>query len=58
MGIDLFCYKLWYNSFPINPINLKLIGYFHTIVINIYANFEVTWIKLYFMSNVEMLVNL
>ena len=48
MGIDLFCYKLWYTSFPINPINLKLVEYVHMGVVNVYTNFGVIWTKSYF----------
>ena len=51
MDSDWFCYELQYNSFAINPINLKLIGYVHTGVVNIYTNFKVIWIKFYFKSN-------
>ena len=58
MSIDWFCYKLWYNSFPINPINLKLTGYVHTVEINIYTNFEVIWTKFYFVSILVLLANL
>ena len=41
MNIDWFSYELWYNSFPVNPIDLKLIGYVHMDVVNIYTNFEI-----------------
>ena len=39
MDIDWFHYELQYNSFPINPIDLKLTGYVHMGVVNIYTNF-------------------
>ena len=58
MNIDWFCYELWYNSFPINPINLKLTGYVHTRVVNIYTNFEVICIKFYFRTNLRLLAKL
>ena len=57
MSIDWFHYKLWYNSFPINPINLKLIGYICTIGVNIYINFEIIWTKFYFVSILGLLAN-
>ena len=41
MDIDGFHYKLQYISFPIDPINLKLIGFIHGGVINIGTKFEV-----------------
>ena len=55
MGIDWFCYTFWYNSFPINPINLKLVGYVHTVEVNIYTNFGIVWTKFYFMSILGLL---
>ena len=58
MDIDWFHYELWYISFPIDPINLKFIGYVHTVVVNISTKFEVIWTKLDFMSNLEFLANL
>ena len=57
MSIDWFCYELQYNSFPINPINLKLIGYIYMVGVNIYTNFEVIWTRIYIMSNLGLLAN-
>ena len=43
--LNRFCYELWYISFPINPINLKLTECTHMVVINIPTKFEVIWTK-------------
>ena len=40
MDFGWFCYELRYNSFPIIPIDLKLTGYIHMGVVNIYTNFK------------------
>ena len=45
MGIDGFCYELWYILFPVGPINLKLTECTHGVVVNIYTKFEVIWTK-------------
>ena len=58
MAIKRFLYELWYNSFPNDPINLKLTGYIHTDVVNIYTKFEIIWTRFYFMSNLGLLAKL
>ena len=40
MDIDRFHYKLWYISFPIDPIDLKLTECTHGGVVNVYTKFE------------------
>ena len=45
MDIDGFCYKLWYITFPIDPIDLKLTVCTHTVEVNVYTKFEVIWTK-------------
>ena len=45
MGIDRFHYKLWYISFPIDPINLELTECTPVGAVNIYTKFEVIWTK-------------
>ena len=45
MDIDGFHYKGWYISFPIDPIDLKLTGCTHGVVVNVYTKFEVIWTK-------------
>ena len=57
MGIDWSCHELQYNSFPINPINLKLIGYIYMVEVNIYTNFGVIWTKFYFVFISGLLAN-
>ena len=41
MGVNGFCYKLWYISFTTDSINLKLTECTHTVVVNVYTKFEV-----------------
>ena len=43
MDIHGFWYELRYIVFPIDSINLKLIGYVHMVEVNIYIKFEVIW---------------
>ena len=45
MDIDRFHYELWYISFPIDPIGLKLKGCTHGVVVNVCTKFEVIWTK-------------
>ena len=45
MGIDGFCYKLWYIAFANDLINLNFTGFTRGIMVNIYTNFEVIWTK-------------
>ena len=45
MDIDGFHYELWYISFPLNPIGLKLTECTHMVVVNVLTKFEVIWIK-------------
>ena len=45
MDIYGFCYKLWYTSFPIDPIDLKLTECTHGDVVNIHTKFEVILTK-------------
>ena len=58
MDIDWFLFELQYNSFPVNPINLKPSGYVHTVEVNICTKFEVNWSRFYFTSNLGLLANL
>ena len=51
MDIDGFCYELWYISFPIDPINLKLTECTHTVEVNVYTN-----LKLFGQSKIFMLI--
>ena len=44
MAID-FCYKRWYNSFPIDPIDLKLSVGTHGGVVNNHTKFQIIWTK-------------
>ena len=45
MDIDRFYYELWYISFPIDPIDLKLTECTHGGVVNVYTKFEVIWTR-------------
>ena len=45
MDINRFWYELWYITFPIDPIYLKLTVCTHTVEVNIYTKFEVIWSK-------------
>ena len=58
MAINKFWYDLQYNLFSIVSINMKLTGYVHMGVVNIYTNFEVIWARFYFRSNLGLLSNL
>ena len=58
MGIDRFCYKLQYISFPIDPIDLKLTECTRGFVVNVCTKFEVIWIKKNFMLILGCLANL
>ena len=45
MDTNRFHYKLWYISFPTDPIDLKLTECMHGVVVNVYTKFEVIWTK-------------
>ena len=40
MGIDGFCYELWYISFPVDLINLKLTEYTHGVWLTFILNLK------------------
>ena len=45
MDIDGFHYKLWYISFPIDLMDLKLTECTHGVMVNIYTRYEVIYTK-------------
>ena len=52
MDINGFQYKLWYITFPIDPIYLKLTVCTHTVEVNIIPN-----LKLFGQSKIFMLIS-